>query len=489
MFPGSVVFSGSRFGGGPFFFDAVFNGQVGFDDCSFESNPFFSECVFHEYVSFEDSIFSNGISISESKFFSSVSFSGARFENTAAMTHVEFVGLSYFGSAVFSGDAQFDNSVFHDVSFSQTMFCDIPSFKSSRFCDEVYFTDTKFHSTAFFDKATFHEKVYFSQQNFSVRFVETVFEGETSFHQVTFRKSLFHMARFNGPATFTQSTFEGPAAFQSSRFQGYASFVNVRFADRALFSGIFAQSVFSMSYSKFSHVPDFEQASFAEAPRIDNIHISAQIGIPASVTKEIISSIRSWRSPRVGSLWNTLSEEKGRQLASWRTLRRLAIQGHDHEWAILSFGKEMICRRWVVDRPWHLVFWLIAFYQLFSGFGASVIRPIVAWLVFSILFGGIYYYLGRYSIGIGNIERSCIGESVYEAWQSAAMLTLHRSSIGLSELGEKVPEMYSSIYGLAKNCLHIVPDHLLMIGMIQELFSSVLLFLLALALRNRFRLK
>ena len=67
-----------------------------------------------------------------------------------------------------------------------------------------------------------------------------------------------------------------------------------------------------MEQARFSEVPDFTQAAFLEAPRLDAVEIDRGI-----VSISFVSIKRFLRGNR-------------EREARWRALRRLAMQGHDY---------------------------------------------------------------------------------------------------------------------------------------------------------------
>ena len=414
-------------------------------------------------------------------------FSGFIFPGSALFGWATFEGAARFEKARFTGDAQFEEATFKGISqFENATFMGAAVFREARFTGDALFRGATFKGAAEFQGMTFEE------DEVEADFMRVTFESEAAFFQVTFKgPTLFEGATFKGAAEFWEAkftgytlfrgatfraaamfenvtfkgaarntagfertTFEGAAVFGLSTFEHSTSFYGAKFRADADFKAVQGSSAFTMADAEFMEIPDFQQATFVQAPRLDNVRIGPQ-----------------------PSRWDKLkafftkgdSEKEGR----WRTLKRLATQGHDHASEQLFFRGELLARRGVTDRYWHASFWLGLFYQIFSDFGRSLSRPFIVWLMALLGFAGAYAY--------GNDG----------PWQAAFLLSLHKSLPAVSSFSGGLPGLYARLYGVA-SCdpfLPVVPDSVIVLGIIQTLFSVVLIFLFLLAVRNHFRIK
>ena len=225
-----------------------------------------------------------------------------------------------------------------------------------------------------------------------------------------------------------------------------------------------------MANAKFREVPNFQQATFVQAPRLDNVKIGPQ---PS-------------RWAKLKTFFKGDSEKEGR----WRALKRLASQGHDHTSEQLFFRGELLARRGVTDRYWHASFWLGVFYQLFSDFGRSLIRPLLWWFYRGV---GIRRDLSQPLSELRRIYafEMCRGNG-RALGRCVLGLSLHKSLPALSSFSGGLPGLYARLYGVA-SCdpsQPIIPDVCsLSSGVPQVLFSAVMIFLFLLAVRNHFRIK
>lgn len=142
-----------------------------------------------------------------------------------------------------------------------------------------------------------------------------VFPGDTDFGRATFTgNAQFTGSRFLGPVAFGRARFQGFARFDGAyfggrtwfggtEFLGYAWFDRVTFAGRASFGGavfsdyayfekaVFLQytrfdamrcdHAFNLAGAQFRGPPNFIQAHFVEAPRLDDLEV---VGAPRILT-------------------------------------------------------------------------------------------------------------------------------------------------------------------------------------------------------------
>jgi len=104
-----------------------------------------------------------------------------------------------------------------------------------------------------------------------------------------------------GQAFFGESRFKQNARFNLARFDEYATFAAAEFGGSASFEAIRGERGFTMARARFDVVPDFIQAHFAEAPRLDNLEVVGRIVArhPRPERKEAKSWwLKPWRTLR-----------------------------------------------------------------------------------------------------------------------------------------------------------------------------------------------
>jgi hypothetical protein len=235
---------------------------------------------------------------------------------------------------------------------------------------------------------------------------------------------------FMGRAAFENATFEGVARFGQASFHGATSFERARFLGPASFEAILSDRAFSLASADFRQVPDFIQAHFAESPRLDNSHFRPGLVEPGGFW--------GWPARATTGLFKRLFHGDRDIPARWRALKRLAIEGHDHEREQHFFAMEQRSARFAGDWPlplsplglktiakgeaeallqrcrrwaWNTLaalplafwrsaawagffrFWLGLLYQVTSDFGRSVLRPLILWALTTAV--ATLYFLGE----------------------------------------------------------------------------------------------
>jgi len=463
----------------------------------------FSKHVFRSRADFSGFVFRGDARFNGATFKGNVLFDKATFAGDAWFNEATFTGDALFNEATFTGGEGFDTATFTgNACFSAATFTRDARFQRATFKGDAWFNEATF-TDAGFGRATFAGQAWFGEATFAGQawFHEATFAGQAWFHEATFtRSAVFEKATFTGAVLFGAATFTDDARFSQAVFEGFGAFDRAKFARSANFRAVEAKSMFSLAGATFLEVPDFIQAHFAEAPRLDD------------------SRIEPWR------FWPiTLARVKARVAdnpdlaARWRALKRLAIQGQDHAREQAFFKGELKARRWSEDKPWHAVFWFGVFYQLLSDFGRSPWRPLCWWglsvLFFAILYlgqhpvlakdrlSGISWALQRLTGSGGEAPRLTCVAGPGEHWVAALNLSVSKGLLfpGLVPIN-KLNQIHACLFGihpidaaqpsqLPDSFSPVIPDGIIALGFIQYPLSAVLIFLFLLAIRNHFRIK
>ncbi len=411
--------------------------------------------------------------------FAIADFSGFVFPGEALFMSAHFSDAPEFYHADFRGPAIFSHTLFDCVTvFSGATFHHSLAFNNTNFIDDVFFIGDPLvcgKGALFFNNATFKKEATFSGFIFPparAMFRKATFESQANFSEATFDgPAFFDNVTFKSRTMFYNATFKSFVQFTEAIFEGSTHFDRASFLGGAYFSAIQSKSEFTTAGSAFLSVPDFQQATFVEAPRLDNVKIESQRSRNISFTA-------------VKSFFKGDLEKEGR----WRALKRLATQGHDHASEQLFFRGELLARRGVTDKYWHASFWFSVFYQIFSDFGRSLIRPLLWWAVGVLVFAGIY--LSHHPRGGEWLTLECIA-GTGKPWVSALGLSLHRSLPALSGFRDTLPQFHACLYGVHSESPFrpIIPDVVSFLSVPQVLFSAVMIFLFLLAVRNHFRIR
>jgi hypothetical protein len=145
-----------------------------------------------------------------------------------------------------------------------------------------------------------------------------------------------HLFRDN--VDFNSAMFSGAAGFDGTTFKGRTLFDTAKFEKEANFNAMRGGASFSLAAVRFCVVPNFIEANFNEARRLDNLHIE-----PARVAPLSLKRVRDYFKGNPGLP------------ARWRARKRLAVQEHDHEQELVFFRGELRSRRLAVDNIWQPV--------------------------------------------------------------------------------------------------------------------------------------
>jgi len=257
------------------FYHARFEYDVEFHGSTIAGPVVADETWFEQDAEFDGVTFQSEVEMHETTFGDDTSFADAVFESTAAFQRAEFSGTSNrfddnvsFENAVFEDEVAFEQArfganafagaVFEDrVTFAEAVFDGNTDFAGVTFAGVADFAEMECHADADFEGVTFEGDADFEGVLFTggaraleddTRFVDAVFEADTTFRDGKFRYCNFGDARFDGDATFTSVRFDddadfdgatvaGTAGFEETRFGADADFSGCRFESRALFGG------------------------------------------------------------------------------------------------------------------------------------------------------------------------------------------------------------------------------------------------------------
>jgi hypothetical protein len=289
----------------------------------------------------------------------------------------------------------------------------------------------------------------------AVSFRNAKFHGDANFNNVQFQASAcFDHARFRKFANFKLATFE-KLFVGGAKFLGEADFVDASF-NHSEFTGVkFKHALTRFTGATFAHVPDFRAATFATPPLFQRVNIPYALAPGANCW-------RRWMSCAAGD----------DDAARFRRLKELAADWRDHERELEFFANELRAKRFHETKGFGGIALNWAYDRL-SNFGRSIWRPIIglavltclAWLLIMLTYSTI-----------------CAA-----TWgQVGAGLVLSLTDWALLLGADKWDTRIHAFETLCPNCMFGPGAALL--AYVQSAASLILLFLLGLGLRNRFRI-
>jgi len=427
-----------------------------------------------------------------------------------------------FSRFVFPGDANFREAVFRVVArfgegkfergalFTSAKFDALADFYMANFEGEASFAGARFGGNAAFAGAKFKGLEYSN----GAQFDSAEFEGYAAFPTAEFKgPASFVDASFGDDARFWHAKFRSTVDFHQAAFADYTSFENALFGGRSIFGAIEVKRAFILTSATFRQVPDFIQANFAEAPRLDDLSIEPQslqrlvwlVGAHLWKRRKLGKQRRvlgaAWRILlRAAHHWKPFSREMERE-ARWRSVKKLANEAHDHAREQEFFAEELKARRNPGSFKEAFIWLVSLLYQGLSNFGRSLLLPFI-WLAVTVMaFEGIYLnshwdYVADKQAAV----QACVVGSEHSHAESAAFALSLRNTLPFAGLGgpEKLNQIYRCLYGVEGTKTagfpetrlppHI-PDNVAVWSFFQTILSAVLIFLFLLAVRNHFRIR
>jgi uncharacterized protein YjbI with pentapeptide repeats len=372
----------------------------------------------------------------------------------------------------------FSNTRFdRPVDFSSVTFKRPADFRSSTFSGDVNFGGTRFENQADFSSAIFSGEAKFERVQFqagSADFKSARFSKGVDFQYATFSNANFRSTTFSGPANFNSTTFHGigRATFNSAVFSDGADFGSANF----LLGGVdFGSADFSKTASfnaaKFN-MATFEAATFSSLIQFINAEFNGST-IFASARFEAQPPDFRGATMHEATEWHDVTWPKPpkndadaqQQVYAYERLKQEMERLKKHEDEQNFFRRELRARRRLLrTSPGE---WLLNFlYQLFSDYGKSFRRP-------------LFWLLAIFAAGTAFFALSPVYCGTPMPFELAARLSFANIFLFLPDKREIMMD-----HRIA-DCL----SNTMLVSAAQSLLSVVLLFLLGLALRNRFRMR
>lgn len=523
---GSALFQNARFRKGASFRRVLFGSNARFDGCVFEEGVNFVEATFEEGAIFSRVVFESA-GFGRCAFDRGARFEGTVFLKTAAFDEVAFGDQACFSDASF-GQAHFQSSHFgENADFQYAVFSELAQFNNTQFGAGADFSGTSFCTRAGFEDAHFAACASFESgdtKTLEARARAAALEIAPEFRQVLVGRALRA-----DPSIFTRASFS--SAVFASRTHRYGTaysvatgllakttegireawrLVRILFYPRSPLRKLGPAGV-SFRGRQLKGSADFSCAHFAQPPDFQNVEPAADIDL-AEATFSFASAswphLRYWttqtealtRLRRLRSIAKDIDEtdvesslfalqrlaERG---VSWRLWWDQVLRG----WGIydliaenvqarqpgrsnsrLSFRLRRLVRSLLVallgvGRPIMLTT-LVTLYRYFSNFGRSVSLPIL-WLSVSALVPALYYsQYSRAQGGLGNFSESF--------------------TFSLCQLVIVSPVSKHSFETTAQSLFPAgLPSEVIRVALGQSVVGTILLFLIALALRNHFKVR
>jgi uncharacterized protein YjbI with pentapeptide repeats len=387
-----------------------------------------------------------------------VTFKGAVFAGKADFGRATFMGEANFMEAMFTGEANFWGAKFAGkANFWKATFAGKASFTEATFAGEIYFLQATFTAEANFWKTTFTREANFIHAKLAgeANFWGAKFAGKANFWKATFAgKARFTEATFTGEAQFLQATFMSEADFQHAEFLGITIFREAHFKQVASFHAARFSKTVSFRGSDWGAVPDFIGTAWK-----DGVAIADFVQLQTQLNKGELD----WRNPS--------TSDPAPITDRLQALRKMARDADDRPRELDYFALELQAR-YQGKGAWAKRF-LVNLYGWFSDYGRGILLPFLWLLVLWLLFA-----LGYLCLAVGG----CALLTVPVALKEPLLLSLVNilPTLGAGSMARE--SSLKALYGCD------VPTSVHLIAVVEGVIGLILLFLIALGLRNRFRL-
>ncbi len=380
---------------------------------------------------------------------------------------MDFTGKELPRDVSFAGrlvvNSSFNNTAFRkQSSFENTIFVNYADFTGTRFGDNsgnqassVSFTGSRFHGSAHFNYAQFPRTTWLDQVTFNDLAV---------FEEAEFGRQCSGSDEQNGWAFFSRSQFKHDADFPGSRFNVTAEFDHAVFDGKAIFDGARFRKPVTFNNAKFQNRTSFRKATFGRPPRFFETEIHEDVSFdridwrsaersysrrnrrndkPDSIVKDSEDAIRAW--DRLVLIMG--EQEKLTERHEFYRLMMRAQRQRDGYRSLSSIAN------WLFDKS--------------SDFGWGIRRAFLWWFG-HIAFGAVI---------------------LADGWPAVlnSLLVSFANSLAFLRLGSEGGYLDGSHKALEGASSH--PDWVFStVGTTQAVLGPVLLFLVLLTLRNRFRL-
>jgi hypothetical protein len=310
----------------------------------------------------------------------SLDFSGYEFD-----TELSFFEYVFILPVIFSW------TKFHNwVSFANSTFRKNADFLGVKFLRHVHFTDSNFLNFTNFNNAYFGEYADFSGSSFQENslFNNIEFKGSANFSRVRFDgQSVFNETNFDSLASFIFAEFNERISFQGVIFNILVGFRNAKFNQQCEFQNIFNSNLNKwMPETIFNGHADFENATFKNVGHFERVqftkYIPSFLGVDTATTRLEFSGDNYFTK-------NDISEDAIKRLGS---LKRLADEHGQTDQALMFNAFELRAKA-KQPNAGSILKITTNLYEKLSDYGRSFAKPIFWYgmlICLSALFAMIY---------------------------------------------------------------------------------------------------
>lgn len=423
-------------------------------------------CEFHYHANFSFSKFSCDIKFYGCRFYKTLNFEHAVFLQTIEFQNCQFQELN-LSSSVINSFLQLSNSTLQgstDISNSQLRGLMVVG---TVFEGLVIFSNSQIYGMAHFDNSSFY-KIFFDNTSFHLG---AVFK-KAKFHNV----SSFRFVNFLDSTDFENAEFNCVGHFEGATFNSYSSKIPT-------FRGCKIDST-RLEFSDDSH---FTQNDYSE-DAIKNISFLKRLADEHGQTDQALNFNAMELRAKHKAAWQRLLPKNREEAKSHKLLPE------QYSWRLCVYASNFFRESF-----WFCVFTYL--YEKLSDFGRSFTKPLFylfALIVISYLFGVISAFENSPAFNINDrqpifseLSRRYIfdkspstGLVELSGYRAAMEYSLYRSAnfIDFADNDKNTASINIRLFGS-----NIEPWWARLFGLLKGIATAVLLFLIALGLRNKYR--
>jgi hypothetical protein len=397
--------------------------------------------------------------------------------------------LLNFSNHQFNTEINCSNWNIPKCEFYNVIFNGEVNFCETNFSGEVRFTGSKFMSKCSFKKAIFLKRAFFCKTTFNciAKFGKSNFFIEAKFRAVVFKEMVsFNGTNFENGFRFEDVIFEGDVGFFSAKgddksiknffyvkFCGETRFISnkkrkldeIKIFNIEITDSVFKDRVWFGGYNFTIKLrrSEFEKAVYFDGwgGRIDKIDLRRTVfcnivifDIPFKSFPDFSQTI-FYKLPLINETWSRIikSEVKEKEEPQFRFFKDHFLQHNDHQKELEYFELEMIAKERSLPFFQKIPYYV---YNITSSYGNSIIRPLWWLMVSFISFGRIFS------------ENFSIKNPYFASFTRTIFPVIQADKVFLLDDYEKI----------ASGVL-----------ISQTIINSILLFLLLLGIRNKFKIK
>ena len=379
------------------------------------------------------------------------SFRGAEFCRTAVFEGTEFIGPAGFaGTKFFTDEVPMAETVNRKVSFSRATFHGPAAFSGAQFPEQSDFR-----------AAVFRREASFGEAEFVARFVR----GDLNYAFVSFK-----MSQFDGTADFRTAAFGADAEFDNSMMKEGADFTNAAFSGTVRFHNC-----------RFRSTTSFRNATFRTPPEFFETELHEDVDFGAIDWK--LAERNYHRSAKRDELTSERSIHADHAMRAWERLALIMSQREKREDRHQFFRLKMRAERWRDGFGFlSSLNWL---FDTFSDYGWNTGRAFGWWAGHVLLIGAVL-------AGVAMHCSLCAvdgGQRFLDFFRDGVLLSFANSHsfLGLASDGGWLEGSRDAIVDSCRETA-VFAAVFGYIGLVQAILGPILLFLVLLTLRNRFRL-